>query len=145
MYENQPYSASSAPVAQLKTNRGMIKFLLLSFLTFGIYGIVVMSSISSDINVIASRYDGKRTNHYCLMLFVFSWLTFGISPFVWYHKLSSRIGHELSRRGISYSFGAGSYWGWNILGSLILIGPFVYLHKLMKAMNLLSKHYNVNG
>lgn len=138
-------TASAAPVGQLKTNRGLLKFILLSLITFGIYGIVVMSSVSTDINVIASRYDGKKTMHYCLLTFVISWLTLGIGVFVWYHKISNRIGGELARRGIAYSFSAGTYWGWNILGSLILIGPFVYLHKMLKAMNLLSEHYNQNG
>lgn len=145
MNENQTYAASTAPVGQLKTNRGLLKYILLSLVTFGIYGIVVMSSVSSDINVIASRYDGKKTMHFCLMAFLLSWLTLGIVPLVWYHKISGRIGKELSRRGISYSFGAGSFWGWNILGALIAVGPLVYLHKLLKAMNLLSEHYNVNG
>lgn len=139
------YTPSTAPVGQLKTNRGLLKFILLSLITFGIYGIVVMSAVSSDINTIASRYDGKKTTHYCLMAFVFSWLTLGIAPIVWSHKISARIGGELSRRGISYSFGAGSFWGWNVLGSLIVVGPFIYLHKLLKAMNLLSKHYNTYG
>ena len=32
-----------------------------------------------------------------------------------------------------------------ILGALIGIGPLVYTHKLLKAMNLLRKDYNVNG
>lgn len=135
----------SAPVGQLKTNRSLLKFILLSFITFGIYGLVVMSSVSTDINTIASRYDGKKTMHYCLVVFIFAGLTFGIVPLVWYHRISNRIGGELSRRGIDYKFGAGTYWGWAILGSLIVVGPFVYSHKLLKAMNLLSAHYNVNG
>ena len=79
------------------------------------------------------------------MAFVFSWLTFGIAPFVWSHKISARIGNELKRRGIGYSFGAGTFWGWNILGAFIGIGPLVYTHKLLKAMNKLSEHYNVYG
>ena len=133
------------PVAKLKTNRGLLKFILLSLITFGIYGIVVLSSVSSDINVIASRYDGKKTMHYCLVLFIFAPLTFGIVALVWFHRISARIGNELNRRGIAYSFGAGSYWGWMILGSLIAVGPFVYIHKLLKAMNLLSENYNING
>ena len=58
---------------------------------------------------------------------------------------SARIGNELKRRGIGYSFGAGTFSGWNILGALIGIGPLVYTHKLLKAMNKLSEHYNVNG
>lgn len=139
------YTASTAPVGQLKTNRGLIKMLLLSTITLGIYGIVVMSAISTDINTIASRYDGKKTTHYCLMAFLFSWLTLGIAPIVWSHKISARMGRELKRRGIHYSFGAGSFWGWNVLGALILVGPFVYTHKMLKAMNKLCEHYNVYG
>ena len=98
------------PVAQLKTNRGLVKFILLSLITFGIYGLVVMSSVSSDINTIATRYDGKKTMHFCLLSFIFSWLTCGIAVFVCYHKISARIGKELTRRGISYNFGADTYW-----------------------------------
>ena len=134
-----------APVAQLKTNRGLIKYILLSLITFGIYGLVVMSAVSTDINTIASRYDGKKTMHYCLIFFIFTGLTLGIAPIVWYHRVSARIGNELKRRGIAYSFGAGSYWGWNVLGSFIGIGPLIYLHKLLKAMNLLAADYNVKG
>lgn len=55
-----------SPVGQLKTNRSLLKFILLSLITFGIYGIVVMSNVSSDINTIASRYDGKK-NHALLL------------------------------------------------------------------------------
>ena len=138
-------SVSAAPVGQLKTNRGLLKYILLSMITFGIYGIVVMSAVSTDINIIAGRYDGKKTMHFCWVYFLFSWLTFGIVPLVWYHKVSARIGMELRRRGIGYKFGAGSFWGWNILGSLILVGPLVYLHKLLKSMNLLAANYNVKG
>lgn len=144
---NQPAApaASSVPVGQMKTNRGLLKFILLSLITFGIYGLVVMSGISTDINTIASRYDGKKTMHYCLLTFIFSWLTLGIAPLVWFHRISNRIGAELTRRGIDFQFGAGSFWGWNVLGALIIVGPFIYYHKLFKAMNLLSADYNTRG
>lgn len=140
-----PAVSSSAPAAQLKTNRGLLKFLLLSIITVGIYGIAVMSDVSMDINIIAGRHDGKRTMQYCLVFFVFSWLTLGIVPLVWSHRLCARIGAELSRRGIFYPFGAGTFWGWGFFGSLILVGPFIYTHKLLKSMNLLAAHYNIHG
>ena len=137
--------SNAMPVGRLKTNRSLLKYMLLSIITLGIYPLVVMSAISSDINTIASRYDGKRTMHYCLVVFVFSWLTLGIVPLVWNHKLCNRIGTELSRRGISYSFGAGTFWGWGIFGVFILVGPFIFNHKLLRSMNLLSEHFNNNG
>lgn len=142
---NPGYQASAAPVGQLKTNRALWKFILFSILTLGIYSIVVMSSVSTDINIIAGRYDGKRTMHFCLLVFLVSWLTLGIGVFVWYHKISARIGCELTRRGINYSFGAGTFWGWGVLGGLIIVGPFIYSYKLFKSMNLLAGHYNVHG
>ena len=64
------------PRFMLKTNRGLVKYVLLSLITFGIYGIVAFSSISTDINLIATKYDGKKTMHYCLLVFIFSYLTF---------------------------------------------------------------------
>ena len=133
------------PVGQLKTNRGLLKFILLSIVTLGIYSLVFYSSISNDINIIASRYDGKKTMHYCLLFFLIGPITCGIAYIVWAHKISARIGNELNRRGIAYSFGASSYWLWNVLGSFIAVGPFVYLHKLAKAMNLLAADYNQKG
>lgn len=138
----QPFNA---PVGQLKTNKSLLKFILLSAITFGIYGIVVMSSVSSDINVIASRYDGKKTMHYCLVLFLIGPITLGIAYLVWFHNLSARIGNELRRRNIFYNFSATDFWLWCVLGSIIIVGPFVYYYKLFKATNQLCEHYNVNG
>lgn len=138
-------AVGTPPALKLKTNRELLKYILLSIITFGIYPIVVMSTISTDINEIASRYDGRKTMHFCLVAFVFSWLTFGIVPLVWYHNLSDRIGCELRRRGIAYPFGAGTYWGWAFLGSFIYVGPFVYCYKLFKSMNMLCANYNING
>ena len=137
--------APPSPVGQLDTHRGLLKFILLSAITFGIYALVVMSKISTDINVIASRYDGKKTMHYCLLFFIIQEITFGIGALVWYNNISARIGNELQRRGINYSFSAGTYWGWVFFGTFIGVGPLVYVHKLCKAMNLLSEHYNMYG
>ncbi len=142
---NAPPAQPPYPVMPLKTNRALWKVIVFGILTFGIYEIVVLSGVSTDINLIASRYDGRKTMHYCLVVFVFSWLTFGILPLVWFHRLSSRIRNELFRRRINYSFGPADYWLWNILGALIIVGPFVYMHKLLKAMNLLSENYNFQG
>lgn len=141
----QPAPQQTAPVGQLKTNRGLLKFILLNIITLGIYSLVIFSGISSDINVIASRYDGKKTMHFCLLFFLVGPITLGIADIVWFHRISNRIGNELKRRQIAYSFSASDYWLWNVLGAVIIVGPFIYLHKLFKAMNMLSENYNING
>ena len=142
----QSVKAQTAPtVAQIPTNRSMIKLILLGIITLGIYDLVIMSKISTNINTIASRYDGKRTMHYCLLFFLISPITLGIGSLVWQHKISNRIGNELKRRNLQYSFSAGTFWLWGILGSIIIVGPFVYLHKFCKGMNTLAADYNERG
>lgn len=109
------------------------------------YGLVVMTKISTEINTIASPYDNKKTMNYCLVVLIFSWLTMGIVPLVWAHRFSNRVGSELLRRNLPYQFDAGTFWLWNVLGSLIVVGPFVYTHKLLTAMNMLCTDYNAKG
>lgn len=135
----------NAPAVQLRTDRGLAKMILLSLITFGIYALVVESHIGEELNLIASRHDGRRTMHFCLICFLFSWLTLGVAPIVWYHRTSDRMHGELVRRQIDYDFGAIDFWLWCILGSLIVIGPYVYIYKRMKAMNLINEDYNQKG
>lgn len=124
----------------MKANRGMIKTILLSIITFGIYGIYFSTKIGLDLNELAP--EKKKTMNFCLVFFIFSWLTCGIVPLVWIHRVSAKAGACLQDRGINYKFKASTFWVWGVLGSLIAIGPFVYLHKLCKAMNLLAKDQN---
>lgn len=142
---NQQIPPNNRPVGQLKTNRSVIVTILLSFITFGIYSLIMFCGISNDVNIVASRYDGRQTMHFALLAFLVSPITLGIGAIVWYHNISKRIGHELHRRNIAYSFNAGSFWLWNVLGTLIVIGPIIYMYKLFKAMNLICRDYNYNG
>jgi hypothetical protein len=133
------------PAKRLKTNRSFLKFILLSLITCGIYSIYYFWDVGSDMNTIAGRYDGRKTMNFCLNLFLLGPITGYIATIVWYHCLSDRIGIELRRRGIDYSFGVGTFWGWFMLGSLIAVGPCIYVYKLDEAMNLLSENYNICG
>ncbi len=133
------------PARQLKTNRSLLKYILLSLVTFGIYGLVVDCRISSEINEVASRYDGKKTMHFALLFFLVAPVTLGIAALVWSHRISNRIGGELKRRNQNYEFSAKTFWLWAILGSFIIVGPFIYKHKMLKSMNLINADYNING
>ena len=165
------------PAFQLPTGRALWKMFLLSIVTLGIYPMVIWSKMSMEINVVASRHDGKWTMHFLWMAFLAP-LTLFIYPLVWIHGLCERIGEELQRRKIAYKFSAATFWLWNllypVLGAVVtallafllpkaglgqeiayiaaaatslisFVGPFVYLHKNMKAMNLMNADYNEKG
>lgn len=118
--------------------KNIFKTIFLYIVTFGIYGIVVMTSVSKDVNRLATPYDNKRTMNYCLLFFLVGWLTLGIGYIVWYYRLTKRVANELTRRNIDYLFTKGDFWLWNVLGIMVLIGPIIYLHKLFTAINLIN-------
>lgn len=134
------------PAIQLTTKRGLVKFILFSIITFCIYPLVMMTKISNEIDVVASRYDGRKTMNFCLLTFIVAPITLGIALLVWYHRICNRMGNELLRRNLPYSISAGTFWGWMILGSLLFgIGPLVFMHKFLKAMNTINADYNIRG
>ena len=129
---------------QLPTKRSLAKMFFLGILTLGIYPTVIWSRIVTELNIAASRHDGKRTMPYFAMLML-SPLTLGILPLVWMHNFCCRIGDELKYRRTNYTFGPKVFWLWGMLGSLILVGPFVFTHKLMKSMNMINDDFNHCG
>lgn len=139
----QPYAPR--PVAPLRTQRGLLKYVLLGLVTFSIYDIWQMSEVGDSLNLLAFKRDGKHTMHYCLMFFLVGWVTLGIGWLVWYHRVSGRIGEEQAARGLPVTVTASTFWLWGILDSLIAVGPFIYNYKLLHAMNDLSADYNVRG
>ena len=129
---------------KLATNRSMWKLMLLNVITLGFYSIFFFIPFSFDLDKIAPREDRSKTMNY-IFAFLISIFTFSIVLMFWHHEIASRIEQALAERDISYSFGTSSFWGWYFLGSFILIGPFVYFHKLCTAMNLLCEDYNAKA
>lgn len=105
--------------------------LFLTPLTLGIYPLVKYTQMGYDI----SNLDGKSTFPYWVMALFLSGITLGIFPIIWWHRICNRIG----ALGPSNGFSAGTFWGWNVLGCLILVGPLVFLWKLCNALNSLPQ------
>lgn len=131
---------------KLKSDRNSALCILLSFCTFGIYYIVLMTSISKEINTIASPHDGKKTMHYCLAILL-SVITAFVYYLLWFVQLSDRISKEIKRRNISFKFNSA-----DLLVYGILLAPFtcgitslIYYDRLINAMNALSADYNEKG
>ncbi len=125
----------------MKTDRSMWKLMLFSILTFGIYGVFFFVPLSMDIDKVAPRRDGGKTMNF-LFAYILSFFTLSIVTDIWHFLIAKRIGEALELREIDYEFGTKDFWLFFILGSFILVGPFIYFHKLCKAMNLLCADYN---
>ena len=138
--ENQPDGIR----VQLPVGRSWVKMLLLGLITAGIYPTVIWSRIVTELNITASGNDGMRTMPYFAMMLL-SPVTLFIYPFVWMHRFCRRVGAQLRFRNIGYRFSAKDFWLWCVLGSLILAGPLVFVHKLMKSMNFINANYNSCG
>lgn len=134
----------AAPALKLPEERRLWKMVLFGILTLGIYPTVIWSRMVTELNIAASRWDGRRSVSYFGMLLLLP-VTLGIYAFVWMHRFCARIGDELRRRDTGYTFGAKDFWLWNVLGALILVGPFVFTHRLMKAMNRINADFNIRG
>lgn len=148
LLEGDPYAmraeVSAKPAIQFATDRKLWKMIVFGLLTFGIYDLVVWCQMITELNVAACRYDGKRTMPYFAAAYLTA-MTFGIYGLVWNHKLCERMSEELNRRGYEYKFGTSTFWLWGVLGSLIVVGPFVYLNKLLTVMNTINADFNENG
>lgn len=141
----QHVQAAPAHRANFPTNRSLTKFILLGIIALGIYQIYVIARAGEDLNAIASRYDNKRTMNYWLVALLLGWLTLGIMQFVWWHGTSNRIGDEQARRGQARTISSADFWLWCVLGSLIIVGPFVFMYKWLHAMNGLCADFNERG
>ena len=135
-YNEKPYVPP-----KLKTNRKMWKLIVFTFLTFGIYAIVFFTPFSYDLDTIDPKRERGKTMNF-LVAFILSLFTFSFVLFFWHHHIAERVNEALKRRKIDYNFGTTDFWAWLVFGSFILVGPFIYYHKLCTAMNLLCENYN---
>ena len=140
---NYDYEEKKYEPRKLQTNRNMWKLMLLSLLTCGVYSIFFFMPLASDIDQVAPKRDRSKTMSFAAA-YILAFFTANIVIDVWHYEIASRVEEALEKRQIDYEFTRGDFWGWFFFGSFILVGPFVYFHKLCKAMNLLCESYNEN-
>lgn len=124
----------------MKTNRSLGKYIILTIITFGIYSLLFWHGYARDMNIVCSG-DGKTTRGIIFRI-VFSVLTLGIYEFVWLYSAGERIATNVQSRNLFCTTTGSSILLWYILGSFIIIGPFVAIHKLINGLNVLSADYN---
>lgn len=140
-----PYSyddeARNYKAPKLTTNRNMWKFMILNILTLGIYSLCFFIPFSYELDKVSPPREKDKTLSF-LAAYILSIFTFSIVMMAWHYHIAQRIEEALSERGVAEDFGTGDFWMWYVFGSFILVGHFIYLHKLCKAMNALCEDYN---
>jgi CBS domain containing-hemolysin-like protein len=77
-----------------------------------------------------------------IITLILSYFTLAIVLDIWFYQITERVEEALDKCNIKYEFSTSDFWTYYILGSFVLVGPFIYMHKLCTAMNLLCEHYN---
>lgn len=128
----------------LKTNRGLIKFILLTIVTLGIYSLFFLHDMAHEMNI-ACNGDGKHTRGLFAYILL-SIITLGIYALVWNYGVCERVATHCHRRGVQPPVTGGSWLLWNIFGILLFgLGPFIAFHKQCKGVNLCCADYNSAG
>jgi len=123
--------------------KSLVKFILLSVITAGIYGIYVMYTLAEDTNVVCNG-DGKKTTNYIVTILL-SCVTCGIYGFIWYYNLGNRLQDNGPRYGVQIKESGSTILLWMILGSFLAgVGSFVAAYFLFNNFNQLARVYNAN-
>lgn len=127
----------------MRTDRSLGKLILLSLITFGIYGIYFEYTFARDMNIVCEGI-GKRTRG-VLEQIIFGILTMGIYNIVWLYGVGERINGNCFVRGLQSPCDGSALLLWNILGAFIFVGPFVAMHKRIEGLNRLCAYHNAHG
>ena len=120
--------------------RGLVSLILLSIITLGIYGLYWIYKLAKDVNIICAG-DGKKTGG-LLKYLLLGFITFGIYDLIWIYMLGDRLQDNGPKYNLTIKENGGTILLWFILGSFIIVGPFIALHIIIKNTNALADEYN---
>ena len=142
---NRYYQSQSQPgggyTGPLKTDRSLVLYILLGFLTCGIYQLYVFYTIMRDVNV-ACDGDGWHTPG-LLEFILFGILTCGIYDLYWFYSVGNRLADNAPRYGLRFQENGTTLLLWMLIGSLLcFIGSYVGIYFLLNNVNAICNAYN---
>lgn len=142
---NRYYQSQSQPgggyTGPLKTDRSLVLYILLGFLTCGIYQLYVFYTIMRDVNV-ACDGDGRHTPG-LLEFILFGILTCGTYDLYWFYSVGNRLADNAPRYGLRFQENGTTLLLWMLIGSLLcFIGSYVGVYFLLNNVNAICNAYN---
>ena len=128
----------------IKENRSLGMYILLSIVTCGIYSYIFIYEMARDTNILCEG-DGKETPG-LVKLILLSLVTCGIYVWIWYYNLGNRLAENAPRYGLQFQETGTTILLWQIFGILLCgIGPYIAINILIKNMNALAHEYNIGA
>jgi hypothetical protein len=122
--------------------RSSIAFILLGAITFGIYDIVVLSHVRKEANALTEGSGLKKQMPF-FWAYLLGFITCGIVPLVWLVHVINKIQVAAVERKITSPRITKPFFVlWLILGSEIIIGPFIAFHRFFKVLNAVERYDN---
>lgn len=142
---SQQYAQQPAPApmgyAPIKTDRGVIGWLLLSIVTCGIYSYYFLYCLARDINVMCQD-DGDSTPGLAAFILL-SFVTCGFYGLYWYYKIGNRLQANAPRYGLMFQENGTTVLMWQIVGALLCsLGPIFAMNIIIKNTNAMATAYN---
>ena len=123
----------------LKTNRGLIKCLLLSLITLGIYDLFLIHKMAKEANL--ADTSTKKVGG-LIFYIIFTTLTLGIYAFYWNYKVCEKFANSVRSAGKQPRITGGAWLLWMIFGSFIIVGPIIATYKQIHSWNDSNAVYN---
>lgn len=120
--------------------RSLALTIVFSIITFGIYYYYWVYKMAKDVNAICEG-DGNSTSG-LLKFILLSIITLGIYALFWMYALGDRLRDNGKKYDLNIQEGGSTVILWMILGSMIIVGPFIALHIIIKNTNALAEAYN---
>ena len=135
------FSGSRTNNTPLKTNRSLLSYILLTFITCGFYCFFYHHRLAKEINI-ACDGDGEKTGGLVAFI-ILSYITLGFYVYYWDYKLGNRLISNADRYRLNLQGNGTTIVLWDIFGILLCgIGPFVGMSILMRNANAICAAYN---
>ena len=122
----------------LKTNRGIIKTVIFTILTLGIYGLFMIHQMATDARTVSGKHVGRL-----IFYIIFTPLTLGIYPLYWNIRVIGLFADNVRSAGKTPRLTGVSYLLWNIFGILLFgLGPLIAYVKQIHLWNDSNAVYN---
>lgn len=146
-----PYGSSNAPVdpkayvngvrRPIKTDRNLLLYIVLTIVTFGIYGFYFIYKLAQDINIMCVD-DGEKTGG-LIAYILLSYITCGIYSYYWMYKIGNRLYNNAPRYGLRFDENGTTILLWCVVGLLLCgIGPFIAMYFIIRNTNAMATAYN---